>query len=67
MKKVVRHLLIASILFFFSGNSIAQSACNWKQGDMVTYDQGDYGDAADPAVTLLLNNYNTVYCICATH
>ena len=61
MKKVVRHLLIASILFFFSGNSIAQTACGWQQGDFITYTQANLDIFPDPQLIFTQPNYNTVY------
>ena len=61
MKKVVRHLLIASILFFFSGNIIAQTACNWQQGEMLTYSQSDWGDASSNGGSLLLSQFVNMY------
>lgn len=61
MKKVVRHLLIASILFFFSGNSIAQSACTWQQGDLITYNQVEWGTTSSDAGTHILNEFGILY------
>lgn len=63
MKKVVRHLLIASILFFFSGNIIAQIACTWQQGEMLTYSQSNWGDGTSNAWILLNQNFDNFYPI----
>jgi hypothetical protein len=37
------------------------SSCGWKNGDLVTYGQGEYGSSTGTAETLLINNYSAVY------
>ncbi len=61
MKKVVRRLLIASILFICSGNIIAQTGCSWQQGEITTYTQAQYGDQTSSAGDVVVTHFGQVF------
>jgi hypothetical protein len=56
MKTFLRQLLILSIVFLFSRNTIAQTSCSWQQGDYYTRSQFVWN-----GITSWYANYNTVY------
>ncbi len=62
MKTFTRFLFIVSLFFFFCrNNSMAQTGCGWQNGDVKTYAQIEWGEQANEAGQILLQNFFDVY------
>ena len=61
MKTLLRSLLLLSILFLFSRNTIAQTPCGWQQGDFKTYSQNNWDDPSSEGGLLLIANFFNLY------